>query len=149
MLNRIAHTGHRINVVLLTSSLERGGAERQVVELANAIDPGMFNVRVITLSTNNPLASDLRDASDRLIALPKRYTYDLPLILRTARVLSKLDAAIVHSFMFDAEIVGRLAGRLARVPAVICSNRCPLSGPRQVQAVGLPCDRFMFRHHDR
>ncbi|HWL95240.1 MAG TPA: glycosyltransferase [Phycisphaerae bacterium] len=118
----------RIVVALLTSSLERGGAERQVVELANALDPSIFRVVVISLSDENPLAHELHDANNRLIVLRKRRKFDLALVLRVARTLRRINASVVHSFMFDAEMVGRLAGRLARVPAVICSNRCPHLG---------------------
>lgn len=121
-------TDARIGVVLLTSSLERGGAERQVVELANALDPQRFRVHVCSLSKVNPLASELRDVDERFIVLEKTRKYDMGLIFKTARLLARLNAAVVHSFMFDAEIVGRLAGKLARVPAVVCSNRCPHHG---------------------
>lgn len=115
----------RIGVLLLTSSLERGGAERQVVELANHLDPQRFRVHVCSISPEVPLASSLRDADERLIIIPKRRKYDLMLVWRVMRLMRRLRISVVHSFMFDAEMVGRLAGRLARLPAVICSNRCP------------------------
>ncbi len=128
--HNLQHTARdeHIGVVLLTSSLERGGAERQVVELANGLDDSRFRVTVCSLSNENPLAADLRDTNERFVVLPKTRKFDLALIARTARLLASLKTAVVHSFMFDAEIVGRLAGRLARVPAVICSNRCPHLG---------------------
>ncbi|MFQ5428665.1 MAG: glycosyltransferase [Phycisphaerae bacterium] len=117
--------GDRIGVLLLTSSLERGGAEQQVVQLANGLDSERFRVYVCSLSAEVPLASDLRDGGACLSIVQKRYKYDVTLIPRVARLIRKLRVEVVHSFMFDAEIVGRLAGRLAGVPAVICSNRCP------------------------
>ncbi|MBX3394886.1 MAG: glycosyltransferase [Phycisphaerae bacterium] len=137
-----------VRVVLLTSSLERGGAERQVVELANALDSSQYHVHVVSLSTENPLASDLRDAASRLVVVPKQRRFDLPLVFKIARLLRKLKADVVHSFMFDAEIVGRLSGRLARVPAVVCSNRCPHHGrgrfKRWVSRVTEPCFDVMI-----
>lgn len=115
----------RIGVMLLTSSLERGGAERQVVELANMLDERRFRVVVCSLSHDNPLAPQLRDAATRFVVESKRGKYDWGLVPRMARLMKRLRIDVVHSFMFDAEMVGRLAGRLARVPAVIDSNRCP------------------------
>ena len=118
-------TGDRpLNVMLLASSLERGGAERQVVALANNLDREQFKVHVGSLSTHNPLAEDLRDLQHHLFVVPRAIKYDVSLIWRMARLLRQLKIDVIHSFLFDAEIVGRLAGRLARVPAVICSNRC-------------------------
>ncbi len=113
-----------IGVMLLVSSLERGGAERQVVELANGLDPSRFRVHVCSLSDNNPLAPDLR-CPERFRVVRKRHKYDILLIARVAKLLRRLGVSVVHSFLFDAEMVGRLAGRWAGVPAVICSNRCP------------------------
>ncbi|MBL8878186.1 MAG: glycosyltransferase [Phycisphaerales bacterium] len=114
----------RTPILLLVSSLERGGAERQVIHLANGLDRGRFDVHVCSLSNNNPLAESLR-SDVTLHILQKRGKYDASLIFRAARLMRNMRAAIVHSFLFDAEIVGRLAGRWARVPAIICSNRCP------------------------
>jgi len=118
-------TINKTNVLLLTSSLERGGAERQVVELAKSLDSERFNVHVASLSHNNPLAEQLGDLQARFHIVEKRSKYDVGLIRRVRDLLIKLDIHVVHSFMFDAEMVGRLAGRWAGTPAVICSNRCP------------------------
>ena len=69
----------RIHVLILTGSLERGGAERQVVVLANGLDTARFCVHVCSLSPDNPLASDL-SASDCFHVIEKRWKYDLSLI---------------------------------------------------------------------
>lgn len=115
----------RINVLLLTSSLERGGAERQVVELARSLDATRFNVFICSLSNDNPLAEQLGEQREQLTVIEKRSKYDVGLIRRVARYMRDNRIDVVHSFLFDAEIVGRLAGRWAGVPAIICSNRCP------------------------
>lgn len=114
-----------VNVLLLTSSLERGGAERQVVELAKSLDPNIFRVHVCSLSNDNPLADQLDPIRERFAVIAKRSKYDIALIRRVSHYMKANRIDVVHSFMFDAEIVGRLAGRMAGVPAVICSNRCP------------------------
>ncbi len=123
----VASTAARdlVNVLLLTSSLERGGAERQVVELAKSLDPSVFRVFVCSLSNDNPLADQLGPIRERFTVIEKRGKYDVGLIGRVRKYMKSNRIDVVHSFMFDAEIVGRLAGRLAGVPAIICSNRCP------------------------
>ncbi len=117
----------RIGVMLLTSSLERGGAERQAVALANGLDPTRFRVHVCSLSPDNPLATDL-SSPERFHVVKKRWKYDASLVVRMAHLLKQLRIDVIHSFLYDAEIVGRLAGRLAGISAVICSNRCPHLG---------------------
>ncbi len=115
--------GRKITVVIVVSSLEYGGAQRQVVELANHIDGERFDLHVCSLSPHVPLAGMLAGADTRLHVIHKRWRYDLTVIPRLARLLRHLDADIVHGYLFDAEIAARLAGRLAGTRAVGNSER--------------------------
>ena len=40
-----------LRVLLVISNLEYGGAQRQVIELANAADPARMDVQICTLSS--------------------------------------------------------------------------------------------------
>jgi len=120
----IDRNDHRIKVMLLVSSLERGGAERQVVALANGLDTTRFCAHVCSLMRDNPLACDLL-APERFHVIEKGWKYDVSLVLRVVHLLKQLRIDVIHSFGFDGEIIARLMGRLIRTPAVICSNRCP------------------------
>lgn len=113
----------RIQVMLLVSSLEHGGAERQVIQLANGLDPERFDVCICSLSNNVPLAGDLRDRADRLRVIEKSWRFDLLVVGRVARLMRDLRTDIVHAFLFDAEMAARLAAKLAGVPVVISSER--------------------------
>ncbi|MCG3132045.1 MAG: N-acetyl-alpha-D-glucosaminyl L-malate synthase [Phycisphaerae bacterium] len=112
-----------IRVALVISNLEYGGAQRQVIELANHLDRGAFEVHVCSLSRYVPLAADLEDAAERLFVLTKRFKFDVSVIWRLAGWLRRIRADVVHSYLFDANIAARLAGRLAGVRAVIGSER--------------------------
>ena len=54
-------TTQLICVVLVIDDLEYGGAQRQVIELANNINRERFDIHVCTLSDYIPLGSQLRD----------------------------------------------------------------------------------------
>lgn len=114
--------GAPIGVMLLISSLEAGGAERQVIELARAMDRRRFRPVICSLSEHVPLAAGLSDDVE-LIVVPKRWKFDLTVVTGVARILAKRRIRIVHAFLFDAEMVGRLAGRIGRHPVVISSER--------------------------
>jgi len=116
-------TTARIRVVLVVDDLGYGGAERQVVELANGMDSEHFEVHVCTLSEHVPLSSRLRDAEHRLHVIKRRGRLDVTMVTRLARLLQSLQADIVHGYLFRAEIMSRLAGRLAGVQAVVGSER--------------------------
>ncbi len=113
----------QICVVLVIDDLGYGGAERQVVELANNMDPDRFDVHVCTLSDNVPLGSKLRNSERRLHTIVKKNKVDFTVVPRLARLLKSLNADIVHSFLFSADIASRLAGRLARTKLIIGSER--------------------------
>lgn len=115
-------TDARTRVLLLVSSLEEGGAERQVVELANNLDPADFQVFVCSLSDRVPLAQGLRQHV-QLHVVRKQWRFDLSTVPRVARLMRRLGIQVVHAFLFDAEIAARLAARLAQVPVIVGSER--------------------------
>lgn len=111
-----------IRVLIVTSNLEYGGAQRQIVELANNVDPALCELHICSLSDFVPLAAQLPDSS-RLHIIRKRAKFDLTVVWRLARLMRRLRVDVAHGFLFDAEIATQLAGRLARVPAVLGSER--------------------------
>ena len=112
-----------IRLLFVISNLEYGGAQRQVVELANNLDPERFITHVCSLSPYTPLADSLRDADNRLHVIPKRGKFDVTVVPRLAHLLRRLDIDIVQSYLFDADIAARLAGRLAPTRAVVGAER--------------------------
>jgi glycosyltransferase involved in cell wall biosynthesis len=108
--------------VAVISDLEFGGAQRQVVELANHMDPARFDLHVVALHDYTPLADSLRDAVRRLHIIQRRGKFDFTVVTRLRALLKKLGASVVHGYLFDAEIAARLAGRWAGA-AVIGSER--------------------------
>lgn len=112
-----------LNVCLLISSLEFGGAERQVVEMVRSFDRTVVNPFVCSLSSEVPLARFLPGKRDELSIVEKRGRFDFTTVFRVARLLRRHKVDVVHAFLLDAEIVARLAAPLAGVPVVIASER--------------------------
>jgi glycosyltransferase involved in cell wall biosynthesis len=107
-----------LRVLLLISNLEFGGAQRQVVELANRLDGGRFEVHVGSLSDYLPLADTLRLPPGRVHVVQKRFKYDLGVVPRLRALLRRLRIDLVQSYLFDADIAARLAGRWAGAAVV-------------------------------
>ena len=110
-------------VMLLISSLEHGGAERQVVELVRHLDRQRFAPFVCSLSRINPLAEFLPDPDRDLVVVEKRWKFDFTTIRRVAALMRQRHVRLVHAFLFDAEMVARLAAPRAGRPVVIASER--------------------------
>ena len=115
--------GKPISVCLLISSLEFGGAERQVVEMIRSFDRQKVKPIVCSLSDQVPLARYLPGNREDLSIVQKHGKYDFTTVFRVAKLLRQHRVDVVHAFLFDAEIVARLAARIAGVPVVIGSER--------------------------
>ncbi len=88
-----------IEIVFLVRSLEYGGAERQVVTLANALDKTCFNVTILCLYSGGELETQL-DNGVQLICLEKRDRWDILFFLwRLYRVLKEIKPAVLHGYL--------------------------------------------------
>jgi glycosyltransferase involved in cell wall biosynthesis len=111
-----------LKVMLLTSSLHYGGAERQVVDLAKHLDRGRFEPLLCCLDGTRTLF-DLNPSPTPIAMAKRRAKFDPTPFLRVAWLLRRRSIDVVHSFLFDAEMIGRVAGWVTNVPAVIASER--------------------------
>ncbi len=137
-------TPARLPVLLVISSLEPGGAQRQVVQLANHLDAERFEVHVCSLSPVTPLAEGLARERVQLHLVEKHSRFDTSVVPRLAALMQAQHIAIAHAFLFDAEMATRLAGRRARVPVVVASERNSNYRRPWLHAVGQRLTRGRF-----
>jgi glycosyltransferase involved in cell wall biosynthesis len=112
-----------LRVCLLISSLEFGGAERQVIEMARCFDRRRIDPIICTLSDKVPLVENDPETREILHTIQKRGRFDLSTISRFAALLRREKIKVVHAFLLDSEIAARLAAPLAGVRVVIASER--------------------------
>ena len=106
-------------MLLLTQNLGVWGAQRQLVELAKALDRKRYDVRVGTLTLGGPLRADLEEQGIPIVNFERRWRWDLSPTWRLARYAREQAIDILHSFMFLPNFYCRFAGRLAATPVVI------------------------------
>lgn len=119
-----------IRVLYVIGSLDIGGTEGQLVELATRLDPSCFDVTVCCLSHGGPHAEALTAAGVRveIVGLrratlwrrPNRLPGDL---LRLIGCIRRVRPDVVHGFLYWGYVLGALAGRAARVPAIVAGCR--------------------------
>ncbi len=124
-------------VALVVSNLEHGGAQRQVIELANRLNANGVDAIVVSLSHYVPLAAALHDASARLHVVEKRHPLDATVIPRLAALLRRRRIDLTHAFLVDAEVAARLAGALYHHMAVVGSERNSDYVPKRRHALAL------------
>jgi glycosyltransferase involved in cell wall biosynthesis len=119
-------------------SLDVGGTEGQLVALATGLDPASFGVTVCCLSHRGPFGEPLAAAGvgveivgirrAGLWRRPGRLPRDL---LRLIHCIRRLQPDVVHGLLSWGYSLGTLAGRLARVPAIVAGCR-GLARPRRL-----------------
>jgi L-malate glycosyltransferase len=118
-----ASTAHAPGIFLMTDSFQTGGSERQFVELARALHPGMYRVHLGCLQTKGTLQKDIGPVEHfdlggslyRLQSMRTRY--------RLANYLRRSEIAIAHAFDYYTNLALIPSAKLARTPVVIGSQR--------------------------
>lgn len=98
-----------MKVAFLIRSLERGGAERQLVCLAHGLKAAGVEVAVAVFYAGGALEAELAQAGIPVTDLRKAGRWDIPGFLwRTVRWLRKTDADVFHTYLTGANLLGAL-----------------------------------------
>lgn len=113
-------------VFVLGDSLIFGGTEGQFVETVRRLNRSQWELHVGCVRAEGPYRSRLEAVGLHALACGPRSLRSPSFVLAVvalARTLRRSRVRVVHSFGFYSNILGVLAARLARVPAVIASQR--------------------------
>lgn len=115
-------TPRRITFVI--TELDVGGAERALVQLVIGLPRDQWESRVISIGPWGPLVATLQDAGLAVHCLDALYLWDTPRVLwQLRREFRAFRPEIVQTFLFHANILGRIAGRWAGVPHIVSGIR--------------------------
>lgn len=132
-------------IAFCITELDPGGAEWQLVRLVTNLDRGLFDSEVVCLSGPGPLVEPLRAAGIPVTCLGARGRWDAGVLYRLRRHLRRSRPDLLQTFLFHANIAGRIAARLARVPVVVSGIRVAERRPWQLR-VDRTTDRLVDRH---
>ncbi len=123
----IFNLGEIMKILFLIRSLEYGGAERQLVELAKGLYEKGCGIRVLVFYSGGPLERELFERGIPVIYLNKKGRWDvIPFIIRIIKVILSEKPSIVHSYLGTSNILVTLLKpffpRLKTVWGVRASN---------------------------
>lgn len=126
----------RIRVLYVIGTLDIGGAESQLVQLASQLSRRGFAPAVCCLSSVGPLAADLEQAGVPVVTVGFRGAKQkrglarvraaaaVPLAMwRLVRLVKEARVTIIHGFLFHGYVLAAAVGWLLRVPVVVASRR--------------------------
>lgn len=111
-----------IKVTHIIGRLTYGGAEKLLLDLCRKIDKDKFEVSVVVLQDNNPLAEAFENAGIKLEYFHKKNKLDFGIVNRVAKYLQEEKPDVVHTHLFGADYWGGLAAKKAGVKKIISTK---------------------------
>lgn len=113
----------RKKVALSIDSLMSGGAQRQIVVLANVLHERGYEVVLLTYYPGDQLSQFLVSSQIRQVLLPRHSKYDIGYFIRLYQYLREEKPDCMISYMSTPSFWARAVGRPAGIPRIITSER--------------------------
>jgi glycosyltransferase involved in cell wall biosynthesis len=113
-----------MDVCHLVNSLERGGAETLLLEMAreNATSDTDLSLSVCSVERAAPMAGELRDLGVEVRNLGAAFKFDPRAVVRMARYFRERSFDVLHTHLPLAQALGRTVGRLAGIDAIVATQ---------------------------
>ena len=133
-------------ILHIIPTLDRCGAEKQMVLLATNLPKNEFEVGVVVLTRTGPFEKELKAAGIPIRLIGKRAKFDPLAYGRLKQEIRRFKPDLVHTWLFAANAYGRQAARACHVPHIVAGERCvdPWKGPWHFMI-----DRYLARRTDR
>jgi glycosyltransferase involved in cell wall biosynthesis len=110
----------KIKVLYVIPTLDFGGAERIMVDLARLLDRKKFTVKIVCMKRAGELASGLDATAVELVVMERGMTPAA--FWKLYKLISASKPDIVHTHLFGADVFGIIAARLAGVKKVVSTE---------------------------
>jgi glycosyltransferase involved in cell wall biosynthesis len=108
----------KVRVIQLVESLARAGAEQSLVAMAPWLVDEGIDLHVGYLIERDGLRSELEAAGVPVHSLDAGVRSRRAYLRQTRELIARLGADVVHTTIFEADLAGRVAAAMARVPSV-------------------------------
>lgn len=145
MTSPCSKSGSDRRIVMAITELDAGGAEKAFVRIACGLHDRGWNVQVVSLRDRGPLAKQLDQSGIPVHALGCGSFADLRGIFRLSRLLRGANADVLLTFLHQANIFGRIAGRRAGISTIVSGIR--VADRRRVVAITERLTRCCVDHY--
>ena len=110
-------------VILFVDSLESGGAQRQIVALANVLHGRGYDIVILTYYPGDQLSPFLVSDKIRHHHVPRHTKYEIGFFFRLYRYFKQQSPDCIISYLTTTNFWARTAGSLAGIKNIITSER--------------------------
>jgi len=112
----------KYRICLLTTDSSWGGTENMIAGLIRGLS-GDFSVTLVTLKGDNTLIQKVSAYCEQTFNLNLKSPWNFFKLQRLMNFLRNGKFDVLHTFLFHANILGRILGRFADIPVIISSQR--------------------------
>ena len=112
----------KIKIIHIITSLNFGGAEIMLLDLARGFSSEFFEIKVATVVRGGALVNDFINVGIPTHVFEKKGKIGLGVIWKLWRFLRHEKPDIVHTHLFGGDTWGRIAAILARVPVIVSTE---------------------------
>ncbi len=109
----------KIKLMILTSVLDKRGAERMIMKLALGLDPDRYDVRVVCLRPRTPFLAEFESRGIKVDVLGMKKYFQLRPLIELYRLFRRRRPDLVHTHLYRDAVYGRVIARLAGVRGVV------------------------------
>ena len=114
-----------IKIVHLITELNTGGAEQMLCKLVTHMDPRTFRPVVVSMTDRGPVGEKLASEGVPVLELGMRLGRPAPAgLLKLCRLLRKYDPDVLQTWLYHADLLGLLAGKVSAVKRIVWGIRC-------------------------
>ncbi len=114
-----------MTILHLSTGLNVGGAEMMLLKLLSRMDASRFRNVVVSLIDVGEVGRRIKDLGVPVHSLGmRRGRPTLFAMIRLVRILRAERPSVVQSWMYHADLLALVAGKIARVPRVVWNLRC-------------------------
>jgi len=114
-----------IKIVHLITELNTGGAEQMLCKLVTHMDRKAFRPLVVSMTDRGPVGEKLASEGVPVLELGMRLGRPTPAgLLKLCRLLRKHDPNVLQTWLYHADLLGLLAGKVSAVKRIVWGIRC-------------------------
>ncbi len=109
----------KVRVMQIVDGFRMGGAENKLWELVEHLDPEKFESFVANVGPSGPLEDRFKAIDVPVFDCSRKHRFDVAPIFKLKKIMQQHKIDVVQNTLFWADMVGSMAARLAKVPAII------------------------------
>ena len=111
----------KVKILYLITGLKTGGAEIVLYNLVKNINKKKIETVVVSIIPIAEIGKKIQNSGIRVLSLNAKFKYNPFIFFKLISILKKEKPQILHSFLFHSILLGRIVGRICKVPIIISS----------------------------